>query len=573
MPAMQRQRIRLGDLLVQKGKLTDEQLMAALKEQKVRRTKLGETLISMGFVSEKDMVEVLTQQLHIGYVELRDLKLDERAVYLITEDVAKKYNVIPIGFQNNNLQNLIVAMSDPLDFNAQDDLAIITARHIIPVLSTTTQIAAEIDRYFGRASVMRVAEQYKNELKREGDRANPEQDAVRASAVSQDNSPIVVMVRSIIEQAIRQRASDIHFEPIKGGIRVRFRIDGNLIEAMRYDDSINAGIIARVKIISGMDISEKRRPQDGRATVVVDHEEYDIRVSSIPTVYGEKIVMRLANKMGLTRDKSALGLRDDDLVKFNDMLHHKHGIILVTGPTGSGKSTTLYTALNDLNRENVNIVTVEDPVEANIDGINQIQVNERAGLTFASALRSILRQDPDIIMIGEIRDTETAEIAVQASITGHLVVSTLHTNSTSSSVARLLNMGIEPYLIADAMVGIIAQRLVRRLCDRCKRPREATPEEKKELCIPADQPATVYDPVGCNVCSHTGYYGRTAVYEMMPVTSEIREGIVKMVPTTRIREIAQEQGMKTLLQSAKRLVLDGLTSVEEMRQIAYESDN
>ena len=564
MPAMQRQRIRLGDLLVQKGKLTDEQLMAALKEQKVRRTKLGETLISMGFVSEKDMVEVLTQQLHIGYVELRDLKLDERAVYLITEDVAKKYNVIPIGFQNNNLQNLIVAMSDPLDFNAQDDLAIITARHIIPVLSTTTQIAAEIDRYFGRASVMRVAEQYKNELKREGDRANPEQDAVRASAVSQDNSPIVVMVRSIIEQAIRQRASDIHFEPIKGGIRVRFRIDGNLIEAMRYDDSINAGIIARVKIISGMDISEKRRPQDGRATVVVDHEEYDIRVSSIPTVYGEKIVMRLANKMGLTRDKSALGLRDDDLVKFNDMLHHKHGIILVTGPTGSGKSTTLYTALNDLNRENVNIVTVEDPVEANIDGINQIQVNERAGLTFASALRSILRQDPDIIMIGEIRDTETAEIAVQASITGHLVVSTLHTNSTSSSVARLLNMGIEPYLIADAMVGIIAQRLVRRLCDRCKRPREATPEEKKELGIPADQPATVYDPVGCNVCSHT---------EMMPVTSEIREGIVKMVPTTRIREIAQEQGMKTLLQSAKRLVLDGLTSVEEMRQIAYESDN
>lgn len=573
MPAMQRQRIRLGDLLVQKGKLTDEQLMAALKEQKVRRTKLGETLISMGFVSEKDMVEVLTQQLHIGYVELRDLKLDERAVYLITEDVAKKYNVIPIGFQNNNLQNLIVAMSDPLDFNAQDDLAIITARHIIPVLSTTTQIAAEIDRYFGRASVMRVAEQYKNELKREGDRANPEQDAVRASAVSQDNSPIVVMVRSIIEQAIRQRASDIHFEPIKGGIRVRFRIDGNLIEAMRYDDSINAGIIARVKIISGMDISEKRRPQDGRATVVVDHEEYDIRVSSIPTVYGEKIVMRLANKMGLTRDKSALGLRDDDLVKFNDMLHHKHGIILVTGPTGSGKSTTLYTALNDLNRENVNIVTVEDPVEANIDGINQIQVNERAGLTFASALRSILRQDPDIIMIGEIRDTETAEIAVQASITGHLVVSTLHTNSTSSSVARLLNMGIEPYLIADAMVGIIAQRLVRRLCDRCKRPREATPEEKKELGIPADQTATVYDPVGCNVCSHTGYYGRTAVYEMMPVTSEIREGIVKMVPTTRIREIAQEQGMKTLLQSAKRLVLDGLTSVEEMRQIAYESDN
>lgn len=560
-------RIRLGDFLAQKGLITEEQLMRALKEQRVRGTKLGETLISMGFVSERDIVEILCDQLHIEYVELRNMKLDEAAVYTINEAIAKKYSLIPIGFDPENPNLLRVAMSDPMDFVAMDDIAIITNLKIVPVLSTSSQIAFQIDRYFGRQSVIAVADQYKKEKGRD----DSSRDIAKGDASPTESSPIVVMVRSIVEQAVRQRASDIHFEPMREGIRIRFRIDGNLVEAMSYDMSIYTAIIARLKIISGMDISEKRKPQDGRTTLDIDHVEYDVRVSSIPTVYGEKIVMRLTNKEQLTRNKRELGLSTEDMKIFDQMLAHPHGIILVTGPTGSGKSTTLYTALSELNREAVNIVTVEDPVEANIDGVNQIQVNPKADMTFASALRSILRQDPDIIMIGEIRDTETAEIAVQASITGHLVASTLHTNSTSSSVARLLNMGIEPYLIADALVGVVAQRLVRRLC-RCKRGREATPREKEELGVKEDEDLTIYEPSGCQLCSQTGYYGRTAVYEMMPVTTKLRWAITKMQPSSKVKEIALSEGMVTLRGSAARLVKEGVTSMEEMRKIACEED-
>lgn len=565
---VQTKRIRLGDLLVQKGLITEEHLMRALKEQKVRKTKLGETLISLGYVSEREIVDILTAQLDIEYVELRNMKLDKAAVYLINETVAKKYNLIPIGFAPDNPNCLRVAMSDPMDFMAMDDVAIITNMKIIPVLSTSSQIAFQIDRYFGRQSVIAVADQYKREQRQE--EAAAVESANRADAAA-DRSPIVVMVRSIIEQAVRQRASDIHFEPMREGIRIRFRIDGNLVEAMSYDLSIYTAIIARLKIISGMDISEKRKPQDGRTTMEIDHVEYDVRVSSIPTVYGEKIVMRLTNKESLTRDKRELGLSDSDMKKFDQMLAHPHGIILVTGPTGSGKSTTLYTALSELNRETVNIVTVEDPVEANIEGVNQIQVNTKADMTFASALRSILRQDPDIIMIGEIRDPETAEIAVQASITGHLVCSTLHTNSTSASIARLLNMGIESYLIADALVGIVAQRLVRRLCS-CKREREATPAEKAELGVPEEETFMINEPAGCQICSHTGYLGRIGVYEMMPITPALRWAIVKMQPSSKIKEIAVREGMNTLRESTVQLVKEGVTSMEEMRKIACEED-
>ncbi len=564
---IQRQRIRLGDVLVQKQVITPEDLQKALKEQKNRGTKLGETLMSMGLVSEQQMVEVLTEMLHIDYVELRNVKLDKEAVYLINETIAKQYNLIPIGFDKNNPNILMVAMSDPMDFIAMDDISIITNRRIQPVLSTSSQIAYEIDRYFGRQSVMEVAERYKKEF---GEEETPEDKSdKRDDQAETDNSPIVIMVRSIMEQAVHQRASDIHFEPTRNGIRIRFRVDGDLIEAMKHDATIQAAITARVKIISGMDISEKRKPQDGRTTLVVDHVEYDVRVSSIPTVYGEKLVMRFNNKESLTRDKRELGLEGDDLAKFDDMLAHRHGLILVTGPTGSGKSTTLYTALSQLNRENVNIVTVEDPVEANVDGVNQVQVNPKIDMTFAGALRSILRQDPDIIMIGEIRDSETAEIAIQASITGHLVVSTLHTNSTEASVARLMNMGIEPYLIADALVGVVAQRLVRRLCS-CKREREATAEEKEELGVPAAQPLMIYERVGCQRCSHTGYFGRIAVYEMLPSSPEIHTAIARMRPSSEIKQIALDQGMTTLHDQAVRLVREGITSMDELRKIAYE---
>lgn len=569
MSVAQTKRIRLGDLLVQKGLITEEQLMRALKEQRNRGTKLGETLISLGYVSEKSIVDILTAQLNIDYVELRDMKLDETAVYLINETLAKKHNLIPIGFDKENPNSLRVAMSDPMDFVAMDDVAIITNMRVIPVLSTSSQIAFQIDRYFGRQSVIAVADRYKREQGGRDDTARENMAAQAETATSQ--SPIVVMVRSIIEQAVRQRASDVHFEPMRDGIRIRFRIDGDLVEAMSYDMSIYTGIIARLKIISGMDISEKRKPQDGRTTMFIDHVEYDVRVSAIPTVYGEKVVMRLTNKENLTRDKKSLGLNDDDMRKFEQMLSHPHGIILVTGPTGSGKSTTLYTALSELNKETVNIVTVEDPVEANIEGVNQIQVNVKADMTFAMALRSILRQDPDIIMIGEIRDPETAEIAVQASITGHLVASTLHTNSTSASVARLLNMGVESYLIADALVGIVAQRLVRKLC-RCKVEREATPAEKAEMGLKEEETCAVWEPGGCQICGYTGYYGRTAVYEIMPMSAALREAVVRKAQSTRIKEIAVQEGMITLRESAIRLVKAGVTSIQEMHKIACEED-
>jgi len=390
-----------------------------------------------------------------------------------------------------------------------------------------------------------------------------------------NSSPVVMMVNSMVEKAVRERASDIHIEAGSDRVRVRFRVDGVLYTTSTYDRRMLSALIARIKIISGLDISEKRKPQDGRFTASVDSREYDIRVSVLPTVYGEKCVMRLAQKKALQRDKRALGFTEAEMKKFDKILSKPNGIVLVTGPTGSGKSTTLYTALSELNSDEVNIVTVEDPVEANIEGINQVQVNPKANLTFANTLRSILRQDPDIIMIGEIRDSETAAIAVQASITGHLVVSTLHTNDTASSVTRLLDMGVESYLIADSTTGIIAQRLVRRLCKRCKQVHTLLPHELDYLNMTAEEAAkaTVYEPVGCQRCNGTGYFDRIGVYEIMEITPRLRTMIARRVPAGELRQAAMEEGMETLDASVRRLVLEGTTSISEMQRISVEARN
>ena len=350
-----------------------------------------------------------------------------------------------------------------------------------------------------------------------------------------------------------------------------YRIDGALYEKAKYDINVLNAMVARIKIIGGMDIAEKRKPQDGRITQVVDRMEYDIRVSVLPTVYGEKVVMRLTSKTGLTKEKSQLGLKPREMEQFDYILQNPHGILLVTGPTGSGKSTTLYTALSELNKEDVNIITVEDPVEANIDGINQVQVNPKAELTFATALRSILRQDPDIIMIGEIRDRETASIAVQASITGHLVVSTLHTNSSASTITRLEDMGIESYLIADSVIGVIAQRLVRRLCKECKRPRLATADEKELMGCSMEEDVAIYEPCGCSKCENTGYKGRIGVYEIMKMSPRLKTIISKRQGADAIKEQALQEGMYTLRMSATEYVLDGTTSFEEMVKVSFDS--
>lgn len=387
-----------------------------------------------------------------------------------------------------------------------------------------------------------------------------------------DNAPIVLLVNKIIEQAVNERASDVHIEALEDSVRVRFRIDGVMQEMMRYEKELLNAIVARIKIISGMNISEKRAPQDGRMTQRFDRVEYDIRVSSLPTTFGEKIVMRLASKSALTRDKSELGFPEEEMRRFEQLVHVPHGIILVTGPTGSGKSTTLYTVLSELNEGSVNIVTVEDPVEADVDGINQVQVNEKAGLTFASALRSILRQDPDIIMIGEIRDEETAGIAVKAAITGHLVVSTLHTNSAASTITRLEDMGVEPYLIADSTVGIIAQRLVRRLCPKCKRQRAMTEEDKRRLHLRGSATPPIFEPngQGCAFCNGTGYRGRIGVYEIMTVSPEIRKVVAGGGSADEIQRVALSEGMTTLRVGAAKLVLNGVTSIAEVERIATE---
>ena len=559
-----RKKVRLGDVLVQNGVITEADLQRGLERQKGSGRKLGETLVDEGITTEENIARALSNQLHYDMVDLQNIEIAQEVLDLVPANVLKKHRAIPIEYSPDNMNVLRVAMSDPMDIGAMDDINIITNLQVEPVVATMGSVMMAIDQYYGQAEVNSALEEYT----REKESQMVEQEDMYSEDVN--NSPIVQLVKGMIDQAVRQRASDIHIEPMEKQVRIRYRIDGALYEKSVYSIRLLPAIVARIKIIGGMDISEKRKPQDGRITQIVDRKEFDIRVSILPTVYGEKIVMRLTSKNALTKEKSQLGLNPDELKKFDHILKHPHGILLVTGPTGSGKSTTLYTALSELNKEDVNIITVEDPVEANIDGINQVQTNNKANLTFASALRSILRQDPDIIMIGEIRDQETASIAVQASITGHLVVSTLHTNSAASTITRLADMGIEPYLIADATIGVIAQRLVRRLCPECKRQKKADAEELELLQLAPDEDVTIYEPCGCSRCDGTGFKGRIGVYEIMEVTQPLKTIIAKGGNAEDIKNKALEEGMSTLRMSATKYVLEGITSVQEMMRVSFD---
>ena len=559
-----RKKLRLGDVLVNSGVITAEQLQKGLELQKGSGRKLGETLVDEGITTEENIAKALSSQLGYEMVDLQDVSIDEEILNLVPPNILKKHKMIPFEYSRTGMNVLRVAMSDPMNMAAMDDINIITNLQVEPVVATPRDVMLALDRYYGQAEVNSALEEYVKEKTSQ----MAEQEDIYSDDIN--NSPIVQLVKTMIEQAVRQRASDIHIEPMEKQVRVRYRIDGALYEKAAYNISLLPALVARVKIIGGMDISEKRKPQDGRITQVVDRREFDIRVSILPTVYGEKIVMRLTSKNALSREKSQLGLKPHDLQRFDHILKNPHGILLVTGPTGSGKSTTLYTALSELNKEDVNIITVEDPVEANIDGINQVQVNNEADLTFASALRSILRQDPDIIMIGEIRDQETASIAVQASITGHLVVSTLHTNSAASTITRLVDMGIEPYLIADSTVGVIAQRLVRRLCPDCKREKKADAEDLEMLMRKPEEDLTIYEPCGCAKCDGTGFRGRIGVYEIMEVTPQLKHIISKGGEVEAIKAQALKDGMHTLRMSATELVLDGTTSVQEMMRVSFD---
>ena len=569
-----RRKKRLGDLLLGAGVITQEQLEEALKRQKEAGNgqKLGMTLVDMGIMNDEIIAEALCHQMGLERVHLAGITIEDEVLALVDEKVLRKYMLLPYEFAPDNPNVLRVAFSDPLDMIAMDDLSIITGMQIEVRVTTVKDVSQALDRFYGNSEAMKVADQFAAERREKyGNKEGKEE----SEEVKQ--APIVRLVNQIIEQAVHKRTSDIHFEPLENQLRIRFRVDGVLQEAMRHDISLLSAMVARIKIVGGMDISEKRKPQDGRMTQIVDRQEYDIRVSILPTVYGEKIVMRLAQKTALSRDKKDLGFEPEELHRFEDILKHPNGIMLVTGPTGSGKSTTLYTALSELNTDEVNIITVEDPVEANINGINQVQVNAKAGLTFAAALRSILRQDPDIIMIGEIRDGETAGIAVESAITGHLVVSTLHTNSAASTISRLADMGIENYLISDAVIGVIAQRLLRRVCPRCKRMVPADDLEKKELGIPEEKWGEevliphIEPNEECLECGGAGYKGRIGIYEIMQMSPALKRIIATGGTAEELEKEAIKEGMNTLVMSANKQVLKGITTLQEVHRVAYDN--
>ena len=541
-----------------------DQILAVMQGGRTGKSE-QELILEREFAAEKDIASAVAFKYGLPLVELEGKTLDDELIRRVDINILKKHRIVPVALTEGVHPMMQLAMFNPMNAGAIEDVELLSRMSVEPVVSTATEIMNAIDKCFGTETMRSAVDRFTKE--REKNAVVIEEE--RGEDVS--SAPIVVLVNTLLEQAARQRASDIHIEALQESLRVRFRIDGVMYTRHKYSDELTSAVLARVKILAGMDISEKRKPQDGRMTYFVDGREYDIRVSVLPTTYGEKCVMRLALKKSLNRDKKTLGLTDDDMKKFNHIMSYPNGIVLVTGPTGSGKSTTLYTVLSEKNREEVNIVTVEDPVEANIDGINQVQVNPKADLTFASALRSILRQDPDIIMIGEIRDVETAMIAIQASITGHLVVSTVHTNSAANTVTRLLDMGVDSYLIADSVVGIIAQRLVRRLCPNCKRKRRAEEYELEFMGLDPKKPTDIWEPCGCQSCNGTGYYGRIGVYEIMELSPAIKRLINKRATAEEIKQQALADGMQTLRMNAAKLVLEGTTSFQEILGVSFDN--
>lgn len=558
---MDKETKRLGNLLLESGLITEEQLEYVLEVQKTTDKKIGEIFVEEGIISEDEVIEMLEFQFGIPHIDLNKHLIDSEVPRLISEKMARRYTLIPV---KQDGKRLIVAMSDPLNIFAIDDIKIATGLEVVPVIATNQGILDAIDQYYETESVEKALAEFKQNYQVENSNDIDEESTSEIS-----NAPVVKLVNSIIRQAVKMKASDIHIEPFENIIRVRFRIDGDLQEIMTPAKSTHSAIVTRIKIISKMDIAEKRVPQDGRVEMSINGKKIDLRMSVLPTVHGEKIVMRLLDRSNFLFTKKQLGFTDEDLVVFDKIIRSPNGIVLVTGPTGSGKTTTLYAVLRELNQVSKNVITVEDPVEYQMDAINQVQVNVKAGLTFANGLRSILRQDPDIIMIGEIRDNETAQIAVRAAITGHLVLSTLHTNDTAASVTRLVNMGVEPYLVSSSVVGITAQRLVKRICENCKAAYTADILEKKALKADESEEITIYKGDGCNACNNTGYKGRIAIHEILPITKEIRLLIDEGAGIDSIREEATKQNVVLLGDNCIQLVKEGVTTIEELLRVTY----
>ncbi|MCA1838833.1 MAG: GspE/PulE family protein [Actinomycetota bacterium] len=551
----------LSELILEEGLVSREKLDEAMEVSRKAGRSLGRILIDNGMVTESNLIALLAKQVGLDFVDLTETQVDPTAASLISESLAKRYKALPIGIDQDG--KLIVAMSDPSNVYAIDDIRTITGKEIKAVVSTPTDILAAISRIQRLdSSVESLADSAESLVDEPADLSQTRDVA--------EEAPIVKLVNLIIQQAVNDRASDIHIEPQEKDLRVRYRIDGVLHEVLRPSKTIQSGVISRLKIMAEMDIAERRIPQDGRIGLNVQGKTIDLRVASLPTVYGEKLVLRILDKSSVLLKLDDLGFSEHNYTRFEKSFSKPYGMMLVTGPTGSGKSTTLYATLNILNQVDRNIITVEDPVEYRLSGINQVQTNNKAGLTFASALRSILRADPDIVLIGEIRDRETAQIAVEAALTGHLVLSTLHTNDAPSAITRLIEMGIEPFLVSSAVDCVVAQRLARRLCEKCKEAytptREALIENKFPLGDDEDPPL-LYRPVGCPRCGKTGYRGRMAVHEVMLNSEEIERLTVERRASDEIKRSAMEQGMWDLRTDGMAKVRRGSTSLEEIQRV------
>ncbi|MFN2488492.1 MAG: GspE/PulE family protein [Actinomycetota bacterium] len=554
---------QLDELLMARGLIDQQQLDEARTQAAQTGRSLGRTLIELKFVTEASLVAVLADQLGLQFVDLGEAQLDQSAIALVPESVARRHNCIPIGFDENRL---IVAMADPANVLAVDDIRAMTKREVKTVVATKADVLTTINRQY---RLDRAAETLVEEATAEQDVSQQDLEAALTAAGAED-APIIKLVNMLITQAINDRASDIHIEPEERGLRVRYRIDGVLHEVMSPPKAVQSGITSRLKIMADINIAERRIPQDGRIGLTVQGKSIDIRVATLPTVYGEKIVMRILDKSSVLLELSDLGFMPRNFHRFQQSYRKPYGEILVTGPTGSGKSTTLYATLNILNRPEVNIITVEDPVEYRLGGVNQVQTHPKAGLTFASALRSILRADPDIVLIGEIRDRETAQISTEAALTGHLVLSSLHTNDAPSALTRLVEMGIEPYLVASALDCVLAQRLARKLCSRCREAYTPTEEELTAASFPFDADEGIpelFRAVGCSACGNTGYKGRMALHEVMTVSEDIEKMVVEAASSEAIKRIAVEQGMATLREDGMEKVKMGQTSIEETLRV------
>jgi len=551
---------KIGEILLKQNIITHEQLDAALKQQQTQNKKLGEILIEHNHITENILVRELSKQLNIEAADLDNYCINADAVRLLSESTAKRTCSIPLKIWEDKI---LIAMDDPFNIFYIEDIEAETGRRAEIVLACKSQIISSIEKYMGRRSAEKAAEDFNNEISLTAEETNEDE-----NIISITNSPVVRLVDSLISQALKMGASDIHIEPLENSIRVRVRVDGDLQEILTPSKHTQSAIVTRVKIIAGMNIAEKRLPQDGRIEMKIDDTVVDLRISVLPTVYGEKIVMRILDRNNFLKTKEELGFTQDNMEKFDSLLEVPNGIILAAGPTGSGKTTTLYAALYELNKLNKNIITIEDPVEYKIEGINQVQVNTKAGLLFSTGLRSILRQDPNIIMVGEIRDEETAEIAVRAAITGHMVISTIHTNDAVSTIMRLVDMGVKPYLAAASLRGIVAQRLVKKVCLNCREEYAANKAEKRILGINSD--VMLQRGRGCPKCYYTGYSGRIAIHEILKIDKVIRDAIQNEMSNDEIAVLAEKAGMKTLKDNCRDLVLSGVTTIEEFSQVVYD---